>query len=171
MKAPTWASDAKKALVAGPEGGEFWTKLLDLWWAKEVTRKFKGPARGHTDGRPIQVGNWIQYARRGVVKPAIADVKRFGQEWWDWWLLMNPNWRQSLPLGRLEQARGGEGWDAVDHSGPNGILNAIICLRWWKDALEQGNAEQEKEWKLAVNEVIWVIEAIKSVIYNEGDSF
>ncbi|KAJ7715643.1 hypothetical protein B0H16DRAFT_1805044 [Mycena metata] len=163
MKAPAWASSAKTALEAGRDGGPVWTKLVGLWWAKEVSRKFKGPTRGHTEGRPIQVGNWIQYARKGPPKPAITDVEQFGKEWWDWWRLMNPNWRQPLRSGRLEQARGGEEWDSVDLSGPNGVLNAIICLRWWKDTLE-GNEDEEQEikWQIAVEEVIWVIEAINA---------
>ncbi|KAJ7779966.1 hypothetical protein B0H16DRAFT_1300114 [Mycena metata] len=161
VRVPTWASDADKALGAGKDGGELWKKLVGLWWAKELARKFQGPTRGFTEGRPLQVYNWVHYARRAPVKPAITDVKKFGKQWWDWWMLMNPNWRTPMRSGRLEQVRGGEGWAAVDHSGPNGILNAIICLRWWKDATEDGNAEQEDEWEMAVREVIWVIEAIE----------
>ncbi|KAJ7017787.1 hypothetical protein C8F04DRAFT_1199905 [Mycena alexandri] len=45
---------------------------------------------------------------------------------------------------------------------PNGMLNAIICLRWWKDAIDSGDEEEEEEWDEAVHEVVWVIEAANS---------
>ncbi|KAJ7016638.1 hypothetical protein C8F04DRAFT_885197, partial [Mycena alexandri] len=150
---PGWAMDAKKALEAG-EMDEMWKRLVGLWWEKEKARAFAGPSRGYTEGRPIQVSEWVRYARKAPVKPAIDDVEAFGQKWWEWWVMMSPNWpshRETHP--RLLQTMGGEEWGAVDYSGPNGILNVLICLRWWRDAM--GPNDDQDYWVEAVEDVIW----------------
>ncbi|KAJ7024471.1 hypothetical protein C8F04DRAFT_1270269 [Mycena alexandri] len=53
---------------------------------------------------------------------------------------------------------GGEEWGAVDYSGPNGILNVLICLRWWRDAM--GPNDDQDYWVEAVEDVIWSLETI-----------
>ncbi|KAJ7838567.1 hypothetical protein B0H13DRAFT_1650609 [Mycena leptocephala] len=133
------------------------SKVKDLWWAKEESRRFQGPARGHTTGRPKQVANWIQYVRKGPAKPEITDAHAFGEQWWGWWMRMNPEWRGTTDTGRPQKIQVGEEWDELDYSGPNGVLNAIICLRWWRDAIGEGN---EEGWKEAAEEVSWVMETM-----------
>ncbi|KAJ7018157.1 hypothetical protein C8F04DRAFT_977733 [Mycena alexandri] len=155
--------DAKKALETG-KTERVWETLVDLWWNKEQARGFVGPSRGFTEGRPIQVAEWVRYARKAPVKPPIDDVEAFGQMWWEWWVMMNPNWRAHTSFEkrthpRLEQTAGGEEWGAVDFSGPNGILNVLICLRWWRDAM--GPEDDEDYWIEAVEDVIWALETIK----------
>ncbi|KAJ7693270.1 hypothetical protein B0H16DRAFT_1751590 [Mycena metata] len=162
VQAPGWAMDAKKVLETG-EMDDIWNTLVGLWWEKEKVCGFAGPTRGYTEGRPIQVSEWVRYARKALVKPAIDDVEAFGQKWWEWWILMNPNWRERSSFAprthpRLEQTAGGEEWGAVDYSGPNGILNVLICLRWWRDAM--GPNDNEEYWVEAVEDVIWSLETI-----------
>ncbi|KAJ7030998.1 hypothetical protein C8F04DRAFT_960955 [Mycena alexandri] len=145
---------------------EIWKTLVGLWWEKEKACAFAGPSRGYTEGRPIQVSEWVRYARKAPVKPPIDDVEAFGQKWWEWWVLMNPNWRERSSFAprthpRLEQTAGGEEWGAVDYSGPNRILNVLICLRWWKDAM--GPNDDEEYWVEAVEDVIWALGQIREL--------
>ncbi|KAJ7236772.1 hypothetical protein C8J57DRAFT_964787, partial [Mycena rebaudengoi] len=103
---------------------------------------------------PEAGGAWIKNARKsGTVK--VIDVYAFAVEWWAWWASINPKWCRRTDAGRLE--RTGEGaWDVLDLGGPNGFLNVLICLWWWRDVL--GSDEQVKEWTVAVADVQWVCE-------------
>ncbi|KAJ6567653.1 hypothetical protein DFH09DRAFT_832743, partial [Mycena vulgaris] len=148
---PRWAVDARMTLEKG-EGGKLWETILEMWWKQEAKAGFEGPARGHTSGRPVQVKNWIGVARRGNVKPPIKDARAFGEEWWDWYLLMSPGWRERLTTGRLERGDG-EGWDELEFTGPSGMLNVLVCLCWWKDVLGSGD---DAGWLEALEDVAWV---------------
>ncbi|KAJ7481673.1 hypothetical protein FB451DRAFT_977322, partial [Mycena latifolia] len=153
---PMWVADARKALRDG-EGGESWDRVVELWWAVEEKGAFQGPGKGVAAKiRPAQVGGWIQRARTGGPSPAVKDLYAFTVQWWKWWVAMNPGWRARIDGGkRLE--KGGEGeWGSVAQTGPNGLLNVLICLRWWRDELRQGDAATE--WAEAVDDVRWVLE-------------
>lgn len=43
-----------------------------------------------------------------------------------------------------------EGWGHLDTTGLNGMLNVLISVRWWKDALGE---ETAPKWDAAVTEV------------------
>ncbi|KAJ7352105.1 hypothetical protein DFH08DRAFT_694112, partial [Mycena albidolilacea] len=98
--------------------------------------------------RPAQVGAWVQRARTGV--PVIPDVVRFAEQWGKWWQEINPTWRKIItPMPRKD----GD-WTSLDLPGPNGFLNVLICLKWWRERLEG----ETKEWRDAVEDVKWVLE-------------
>jgi hypothetical protein len=44
-------------------------------------------------------------------------------------------------------------WECLDIAGPNGFLNIVICLKWWRERLE----EESIEWRDAVQDVTWVL--------------
>ncbi|KAJ7473235.1 hypothetical protein FB451DRAFT_1035848 [Mycena latifolia] len=150
---PSWAVVAKEALTQG-EGCELWAAIMEMWWEREVANGFQGPARGHTDGRPEQIANWTARARKGGAKPPIKSAEEFGKQWWKWYVAMNPRWRLESNTGRLDKYEDREEWAALAYTGPNGMLNALICLRWWRDKLEDGNQEAYQE---ALEEVYWVL--------------
>ncbi|KAJ7725154.1 hypothetical protein B0H14DRAFT_2276069, partial [Mycena olivaceomarginata] len=86
--------------------------------------------------RPAQVSAWVQRARIG--SPEIKDVGKFAEEWAVWWQDINPAWRKiSLPMPKQDGV-----WDNMDLPGPNGFLNVLVCLKWWRGKLE----EESKEW-------------------------
>ncbi|KAJ7029316.1 hypothetical protein C8F04DRAFT_907643, partial [Mycena alexandri] len=156
---PKWAADAHVTLLAGG-GGEVWTKLVNLWWDYEKAARFLGPAKGKgTAIRPKEVSGWINRARTGGPSPAIIDVYSFASRWWAWWVEINPAWRArtgGVVMKRL--AKEGEGdWGSVASTGPNGMLNILICLRWWYDALG-GNEGGKAGWKEALEDVVWALE-------------
>ncbi|KAJ7016741.1 hypothetical protein C8F04DRAFT_980718 [Mycena alexandri] len=155
---PKWATDAHVTLLAGG-GGDIWVKVVELWWNYEKAARFVGPSKGKgTAKRPKEVSGWINRARTGGPSPAIIDVFSFASRWWGWWVEINPAWRIRTVANRLE--KGGEGdWDSVASTGPNGMLNVLICLRWWYDALA-GDDTAMAGWKEALEDVEWALEHI-----------
>ncbi|KAK7039754.1 hypothetical protein R3P38DRAFT_2769899 [Favolaschia claudopus] len=134
---PHWASTSREQLLEG-EGGEVWEAVVDLWWRLEQAAKFKGPAKGaNASIRPAEVKGWVARARKGGPVPAVRDLISFGSTWWKWWCAINPKWRERYRDGhRLAQkSDDSQSWAALaKQTGPNGLLFALICLRWWKDA-------------------------------------
>ncbi|KAJ7768419.1 hypothetical protein B0H16DRAFT_1453125 [Mycena metata] len=147
---PKWATDTHVTLLAGG-GGDLWVKAVDLWWKYEKAASFVGPAKGKgTALRPKEVSGWIARARTGGPVPAIVDVFSFAAKWWSWW-------------------KEGEGdWASVASTGPNGMLNILICLRWWCDALG-GDEGEMGGWKEALEDVVWALERIWKRRVKEGE--
>ncbi|KAJ7026650.1 hypothetical protein C8F04DRAFT_966196 [Mycena alexandri] len=82
--------------------------------------------------RPKEVTGWISHARSGGPQPPIVDVFSFAARWWPWWVEINPQWRVRMGTTVKRLAKEGEGdWDLLASTGPNGMLNVLICLRWW----------------------------------------
>ncbi|KAJ7716334.1 hypothetical protein B0H16DRAFT_1339148 [Mycena metata] len=153
-----WATNARVTLTAGG-GGDAWAKIVDLWWNHEKAASFSGPAKGKgTALRPKEVSGWIARARNGGPVPAIVDVFSFASKWWAWWVEINPGWRARTTVGvKTRLAKEGEGgWESMASTGPNGLLNILICLRWWYDAL-RGDEGAMEGWKEAVEEVEWAL--------------
>ncbi|KAJ7234323.1 hypothetical protein B0H12DRAFT_1028108 [Mycena haematopus] len=129
----------------------------ELWWKREQAVNFQGPARGAGAGvRPVEIKGWVARARIGGPSPAIRNAKDFGARFWKWWVSINPDWRVRAGGERLVQKGDGDWTALVSQTGPNGLLNAMICLRWWRDEL----TEESKEWKEAVADVRWVLEKL-----------
>ncbi|KAK6972149.1 hypothetical protein R3P38DRAFT_2585172 [Favolaschia claudopus] len=152
---------SSSCLQGDGEGG--WDKVVALWWKLEEAANFTGPAKGMgTKDRPTVVKGWINRARVGGPQPAIKDSFGFDVSWWKYWAGMNPAWR-------IEGKKKGEGegdWDTLrKQTGKNGLLNVLICLRWWRDAFEIRNAAEwgervASDWKDAVADVLWVMERL-----------
>ncbi|KAJ6455548.1 hypothetical protein C8R47DRAFT_996725, partial [Mycena vitilis] len=97
--------------------------------------------------RPRQVSYWINRARKST--PAIEDATAFGEEWWGWWIDINPSWRKTvLPMGRVDGS-----WTYIDYPGQNGFLNVLMCLKWWRDT-----AGATGRWIEGVKDVVWVLQ-------------
>ncbi|KAJ7350502.1 hypothetical protein DFH08DRAFT_668552, partial [Mycena albidolilacea] len=99
--------------------------------------------------RPQAVGDWVGRARNYT--PTIEDVDEFGQEFWTWWIDINPVWREKKrPMLRHDESS----WSCMDYKGQNGLLNVLMVLKWWRDALEVVSPD----WEEAVNDVTWVLQ-------------
>ncbi|KAK7020040.1 hypothetical protein R3P38DRAFT_3198597 [Favolaschia claudopus] len=159
---PKWAPHSRKLLETG-EGGEVWNRVVNAWWKREEKARFKGPKSGAAaKDRPGEIKGWIARARVGGPQPPIKDLFTFSGTWWNWWMKLNPSWREKAYDGR-RLLKAGEGeWELLtSQTGPNGLLNALICLRWWRDVLAgTADGREIKEWAEAVNEVDWVLNEI-----------
>ncbi|KAF8195984.1 hypothetical protein K438DRAFT_1545524, partial [Mycena galopus ATCC 62051] len=131
--------------------GGRWTELVNQWFSREEGKGFISLPKGHSAKlRPPQVKAWVQRARTGV--PDIKDVQRFAQEWTAWWQDINPAWRKiTLPMPQTNGP-----WDFMDFPGPNGFLNVLMCLKWWRERLDKDS----NEWIGAVDDVTWVLKSM-----------
>ncbi|KAJ7022891.1 hypothetical protein C8F04DRAFT_1272085 [Mycena alexandri] len=148
--APKWAVEGKGSLERGTEAwGAEWTKLVGLWWELESSTGFRSLTKGfRTAGRPDEIGHWVKCARKGA--PSIVNAAAFAVNWEKWWKGINPKWRVGTD-GALKRGEVG-GWDTLEAPGPNGFLNVLIGLKWWKDAGGDG------DWPGMVDDVTWVLE-------------
>ncbi|KAJ7622618.1 hypothetical protein DFH06DRAFT_898150, partial [Mycena polygramma] len=132
-----------------------WARVLEMWWKGEKQASFEGPGKGqHAKLRPACVQGWIARARTGGPNPPLADLFAFVAQWWKWWTALNPKWRlEGVPEGKRLSRAGGE-WGATVQTGPNGVLNVLICLRWWRDKI---GPSELATWQEALEEVAWVL--------------
>ncbi|KAJ7678295.1 hypothetical protein DFH06DRAFT_954970, partial [Mycena polygramma] len=128
--------------------GAMWEELVTQWFQREERKGFASPVKGlPAKGRPPQIGQWVQRARTGV--PDIPDVAAFAENFKTWWHDINPAWRKkSDPMEKKDGP-----WASMDMPGPNGFLNVLICLNWWRERL----SEESGDWKDAVEDVVWVL--------------
>jgi hypothetical protein len=80
----------------------------------------------------------------------------FAAGWWKWWEAINPSWCKRDAGGRLNKEGDGD-WGSIAQTGPNGMLNVLICLRWWRDAL-RGDLGG---WEEAPQVVEWALKGIR----------
>ncbi|KAJ6631625.1 hypothetical protein B0H10DRAFT_1772677, partial [Mycena sp. CBHHK59/15] len=104
-----------------------------------------------TAKRPKQVGAWVKNARKGT---PVFQLQALIEEWGTWWIDIQPKWR----ICDGEPVRDGltGSWDILKCPGPNGFLNVLICLKWWRVALPF----ETQGWLLAVGDVAWVLRQI-----------
>ncbi|KAJ7823923.1 hypothetical protein B0H13DRAFT_1591667 [Mycena leptocephala] len=156
MAPKDWVIKAKKMLERD-ELGSAWTELVGEWYRREEGKGFVSPVRVKglsARQRPSQVGAWVQRARNGT--PEIKDVEVFAKEWARWWEDINPAWRKlSLPMEKKD----GD-WAFMDVPGPNGFLNVLVCLLWWRQKLE----EESQGWRDAVEDVMWVLRKMNEYV-------
>jgi hypothetical protein len=55
----------------------------------------------------------------------------------------------------------GESWLCMDYQGQNGFLNVLVCLKWWRDALEDASPD----WEDAVDDVTWVLRQMAECVF------
>ncbi|KAJ7200381.1 hypothetical protein GGX14DRAFT_307847, partial [Mycena pura] len=83
--------------------------------------------------------------------PPIQDTDDFGKRWWVWWININPASRtKERPMKREANSS----WGCLDLYSQNGFLNILMCLKWWRDAMEASSPD----WEEAVNDVTWVLQ-------------
>ncbi|KAK7064878.1 hypothetical protein R3P38DRAFT_2757470 [Favolaschia claudopus] len=168
---PLWASSSRGQLLEGG-GGEVWEAVVDLWWRLETAAKFKGPAKGaNVSIRPAEVKGWVARARTGGPVPAVKDLMGFTSTWWKWWCAINPKWRTRLRDGHrlTQESDDGKSWDGLaKQTGPNGLLLALICLRWWKDAAAAMPVMGDAGWEEAVKEVHWTLKELAAAAEREA---
>ncbi|KAJ7642661.1 hypothetical protein DFH06DRAFT_999755 [Mycena polygramma] len=152
-----WATKARVLLSKG-EYGSRWTELVGAWWAREEGAGFAGTNKAHpAKKRPTQIKDWVGRARNPNFTPEIPDVEEYGEEWWGWWVDINPAWRQKKrPMKRGD----GPSWACLDINGQNGFLNVLVGLKWWRDELEEGSPD----WEEAVDDVTWVLQQMKEYV-------
>ncbi|KAJ7026593.1 hypothetical protein C8F04DRAFT_1267961 [Mycena alexandri] len=155
---PKWGADARVRLQSGG-GGVDWEYVVGAWWEAELAASFSGPAKGQSVSlRPPQVSKWVGRGRTGDPSPPLVDLYEFATQWWRWWCALNPEWRRGggPTGGRLHRTDGD--WGGTMQAGPNGFLNVLMCLRWWRDAIKSNEPQLVHAWDEAVADVRWAVQ-------------
>ena len=99
-------------------------------------------------GRPIEIANWIQCARKGTIKTLAKDA--FKERWVSWWSRCNPAWRERGEDGH--PVIGGTGdWSTMFIPGKNGFVNIIASLYALAETVDV------ETWARSVRDVRWVL--------------
>ncbi|KAK7461255.1 hypothetical protein VKT23_008430 [Stygiomarasmius scandens] len=129
---PKWLETAFDTLS---ELGEFalWRKILVLWVSLERKYGWANPDGQNAfytpTGRPTIVSTWSKERKKIRSSPPekMEDVDDFCGIWWDWWSILNPEWRTRDYKGRIV-TDGNEGkekdrWEVMKKPGQCGILS------------------------------------------------
>ncbi|KAJ3751970.1 hypothetical protein EV360DRAFT_56019 [Lentinula raphanica] len=159
---PKWLSEAYEALTTESSPQDpLWRKALCDLVMFERFHSFQNPnGNGSTfpsKGRPTVFGWWFQNRKTVTRLPPdekFGDTADFGSQWWRWYSMINPEWRERNAFGRIVVDGSGEGdWDEFDRSGQNGMLSLLVSLHWWYHHLDSPSPD----WLSALRDVSWVL--------------
>ncbi|KAJ7084761.1 hypothetical protein C8R43DRAFT_1142592 [Mycena crocata] len=115
--------------------------------ASVVSEREKHPRRAAAAGKKERGPEWAMNAREALSAEGDGDAwKEMMGRWWKKEAsraFQGPRleWRY---INKAGEAQGvvddEEGWGHLDTTGPNGMLNVLISLRWWKDTLGEETA-------------------------------
>ncbi|KAJ3816986.1 hypothetical protein F5880DRAFT_1493611, partial [Lentinula raphanica] len=109
-------------------------------------------------GRPRVLSWWFQNRKPVSRQPPddlFGKVEDFAAQWWVWWSIINPTWRErDTATGRLVINDNNDGdWSNLRRPGQCGILTVLLCLFWWHERL----SAPSQEWVFALQDVAWVV--------------
>ncbi|KAJ3751922.1 hypothetical protein F5878DRAFT_549901 [Lentinula raphanica] len=162
---PKWLSDAYQALSTDscPQD-PLWRKVLSDLVTNERYHSFDNPngngSTFPTTGRPQAFAWWFQNRKTVTRLPPdekFGRISEFASQWWKWYSMINPEWRERDALGRIVVNGSGEGdWDEFDRSGQNGMLSLVISLYWWYRRLDNPS-EPSPDWLAGLRDISWVL--------------
>ncbi|KAJ3964044.1 hypothetical protein EV361DRAFT_763938, partial [Lentinula raphanica] len=108
--------------------------------------------------RPDVLSWWFRNRKPVSREPPddiFGDVDAFAAQWWVWWSMINPPWRErDNTTGRVIINETDDGdWSNLIRPGQCGILTVLLCLFWWHRRL----SAPSKEWTSALQDVSWVV--------------
>ena len=104
--------------------------------------------------RPNGLAEWIKRARTSTYEPSIQDAAKYGDKWYAWWYAIQPE-SQHIRGSHLLLWKGRHNLSNVVLCGPNGFLNVVKSLSWWKNTITLGS--DTEDWDDAVADVLWVL--------------
>jgi hypothetical protein len=104
--------------------------------------------------RPEEVKWWIKRKKAPDLYPDIERPSEFGAVWKQWWVKMQPPWRECESLIRILPAD--PDWDPIFRGGSNGLSLVLMSLSWWIH-LTKDDKEYNAELCGAIDDVTWVI--------------
>ncbi|KAJ7111418.1 hypothetical protein C8R44DRAFT_883216 [Mycena epipterygia] len=141
-----WVMEGKKSLLVDMPSGGVWGALVGSWWGLEKAARFQ-TSRKTLQGsrRPDEISYWAKHRREWM--PTIDQD--FPKKFWEWWMSLNPT---CVHGGTLVRAEADGCWSLLQCLGCNGLLNVLMCLKWWRGLL----AMDSEEWLSAVADTTFV---------------
>lgn len=93
----------------------------------------------------------------------IDDLPTFFVTFKHWWVVVQPQWRQSntWPLSR----ESGGNWNALMKGGPAGLNVIIISLAFWTGSVKKnGNAQAAAQLQVLRDDVTWVMGQVATAV-------
>ena len=138
-------------LQSEPTMGEKWMELVRLWASFEAHSQYKEVEKLSPSKRPTAVSEWIGRARSGTWRPVINNRAKYVASFWEWWTLIQPDWR--CEDGELVRERLVGNWEPLRRPGTNGIVSVMVALFYWGlEVLEDTRAQVG--WSAAVEECL-----------------
>ncbi|KAI9059315.1 hypothetical protein FKP32DRAFT_1534588, partial [Trametes sanguinea] len=138
VDAPEWILRAQEYLASLSTDAR-WVRAVEGWLKLERELGFPETpqSRLSTQGRPLQIHQWIQAKRKYAATPPIRRVAEFGASCELWWSNLQPEQRATSSDGKLTRPSSRlplEAWDEIRRGGPNGLFLVLLALGWWVDA-------------------------------------
>ncbi|EEB91808.1 hypothetical protein MPER_09777 [Moniliophthora perniciosa FA553] len=156
-----WARDAFSVLTTGDALVEqpVWQHILDQYFVLQGTYSFVNPDKNRLPAnlRPDEFSRWFKEGRKPDLPFNMRRLEPFTESLWEWWNVLNPDWRKRLEKGRMSRAKDGE-WDDLRYPGQNGLILPIVGLRWW--FILEKKEHPSPDWNEMAQDVLWVLESL-----------
>ena len=86
-------------------------------------------------------------------------VQSYSQQWWLWWIGIQPPWRGSDRNSLARELPDGEiDWSATWKGGSNGFYVVLLALSWWFLGVKHNDGRGVSGCEHALDDVAWVLE-------------
>jgi hypothetical protein len=140
-------------MLKSVDGGEAWTKLLDVWSGFEAQEEYSGIRVLDCAHRPLPLLIWMKRHRSSTWRPPVTEMEGFETCFMKWWLHLQPDWR--VADGKVLRDLTGD-FSVLKRAGLNGILIVLVGLFYWRVTDEMG---LEEDWLTIVEDCIAIIES------------
>ncbi|KAJ7059181.1 hypothetical protein C8F01DRAFT_989740 [Mycena amicta] len=158
--ASQWLQETWDEIVSEPLTRSY-RKLLEAFVAFEEGHGWTDGSKSLSAvGRPKQIQQWIRAAR--IATPAMTKPhKRYDIEFWTWWKVLQPAWRNAKTewpeMAAPQRWEVGGDWGKLEVPGKNGLVSVVAGLYWWGQDGRQANSFSPA-WTSAVKDVTWALE-------------
>ncbi|KAK7041912.1 SERTA domain-containing protein 3 [Paramarasmius palmivorus] len=135
------------------------------WVRLDSKPNYKGPRLSATD-RPSDIGWWIARARPVGYQPKkMQDLQGYAHDFTTWYRNCSPSWRTEDSSGfDMPRSSGGD-WSSLARFGPNGIVNFVVGLAWWKGELKKLPCRTPREQQFKGSQLALYKAALDEVDY------
>ncbi|KAI9063908.1 hypothetical protein FKP32DRAFT_1571013 [Trametes sanguinea] len=159
---PPWVREAFD-YIESKSLGPIMLQALEWWTVLERCYGWESSTKGlDTAYRPPQVAVWLRILRRNIKRsPDINDEQEYAKMWQQWWVALQPPWRELDENGWPAQVGDGE-WECLVSPGKNGLLIVLLSLVWWH---EVATDQTLSLWTTAISDVAWVITTMAAAAF------
>ncbi len=148
--------------------GEDYITLVEKWIKFEGMNQWKTTNQGLSKrSRPNGLSKWIQGSRQKAREPDLSgdSFSSFTRSFWDWWLKLQPRWRQVEAVDQLEPAETfGNEWQTLNKYGKNGWFCLLVSLKWWGAAPTHQSVDKweqlRDDWLRAICDVSAMLDGL-----------
>jgi len=135
---PMWFMKAL-AMLQSLNGGETWTKLLDVWSVFEAQEEYSEVRALDCVYHPLPLSLWMKRHHSSTWQPPVTEMAGFERSFMKWWVYLQPDWR--VADGKVLKDIMGD-LSVLKRPGLNGFLTVLVGLFYWHVMDETGLEEE-----------------------------